>query len=70
MFVACTFEFEWGRDQSQAVRRASGVHIVANWGEMVARIRARSSTDISITLDRRERNDKGREGTVEVGRRR
>jgi len=47
VFVACAFEFVWGNDQSQAVKRASGVHIVPNWGEMVARIRARSSTDIS-----------------------
>jgi hypothetical protein len=61
VFVACTFEFEWGNDQSQAVRRASGVHIVPNWGEIVARIRARSSTGISIVLDRRERTMSGSE---------
>jgi len=66
VFVACTFEFVWGRDQSQAVRRASGVQIVANWGEMVARIRARSSTAISV-LDRRERNDIGWGRTAMVG---
>jgi hypothetical protein len=57
VFVAWTFESEWGSDQSQAVRRASGVHIVPNWGERVARIRARSSTTISV-LDRRERDDR------------
>ena len=61
VFVACTLEFEWGNDQSQAVRRASGVHIVPNWGERVARIRARSSTDISV-LDRRQRGDRCWEG--------
>jgi hypothetical protein len=62
VFVACTLEFECGNDQSQAVRRASGVHVAPNWGERVARIRARSSTDISV-LDRRERSDErlGRE---------
>jgi len=48
-----------GNDQSQAVKRASGVHIVPNWGEMVARIRARSSTNISVVLDRIERDGSG-----------
>ena len=64
MFVAWTLELVWGNDQSQAVKRASGVQIVPNWGEMVARIRARSSTDISSVLDRREREERGQEGTM------
>lgn len=52
VFVSFTFEDEKGRDQSHDVKRASGVHVAPKEGEMVARIRARSRTDISF--DRRE----------------
>ena len=47
VFVSLIFEDEKGRDQSHDVKRASGVHVAPNEGEMVARIRARSRTDIS-----------------------
>lgn len=72
--MACAFELVWGNDQSQAVKRASGVHIVPNWGESVARIRARSSTNISVVLDRREEAESSDEkiafGTTAAGKRR
>lgn len=49
VFVSFTFESVYGNDQSQAVRRASGVQTAPNAGETVARIRAMSSTDIIVS---------------------
>jgi hypothetical protein len=41
-----------GSDQSHAVRRASGVHVAPKAGEMVAKLRARSSTACQRTNER------------------
>lgn len=47
VFVSVDLEAAYGRDQSHAVSRASGVQVAPNDGEIVASIRARSSTCMS-----------------------